>query len=131
MPAIGRRGEPLTLTGRVRTATDGGFTVTGPMMTGTRVSLGRSVVFESQGVSIVVCERNHEPWDLGCFRSLGIEPTAKRYLLLKSRIHYRAGFMPIAKAIVECDGVGVTSSDYALFSFARLERPAYPLDEMA
>ena len=40
MPAIGRRGEPLTLTGRVRIATDGGFIVTGPMMTGTRVSLG-------------------------------------------------------------------------------------------
>jgi microcystin degradation protein MlrC len=131
MPAIGRKGEPLTLTGRVRIATDGEFTVTGPMMTGTRASLGRSVVFESAGVSIVVCERNHEPWDLGCFRSLGIEPTEKRYLLLKSRIHYRAGFLPIAGAIVECDGVGVTSSNYALFPFRKIERPAFPLDEMA
>jgi microcystin degradation protein MlrC len=131
MPAIGRKGEPLILTGRVRIATDGEFTVTGPMMTGTRASLGRSVVFESAGVSIVVCERNHEPWDLGCFRSLGIEPTEKRYLLLKSRIHYRAGFLPIAGAIVECDGVGVTSSNYALFPFRKIERPVYPLDAMA
>jgi microcystin degradation protein MlrC len=131
MPAIGRKGETLTLTGRVRTATDGEFTVTGPMMTGTRASLGRSVVFESQGAAIVVCERNHEPWDLGCFRSLGIEPTQMRYLLLKSRIHYRAGFMPIAKEVVECDGVGVTSSNYSLFSFRNAERPIYPLDEMA
>jgi len=131
MPAIGRKGEPLVLSGRVRGATDGEFTVTGPMMTGTRASLGRSVVFETEGASIIVCERNHEPWDLGCFRSLGIEPTEKTYLLLKSRIHYRAGFLPIAKAIVECDGVGVTSSNYALFPFAKVERPAYPLDEMA
>jgi microcystin degradation protein MlrC len=131
MPAIGRKGEPLILTGRVRVATDGEFTVTGPMMTGTRASLGRSVVFESAGISIVVCERNHEPWDLGCFRSLGIEPTEKRYLLLKSRIHYRAGFLPIAGAIVECDGVGVTSSNYALFPFRKIERPVYPLDAMA
>ena len=130
MEAIGRRGEPLTLTGRVRSATDGEFTVTGPMMTGTSASLGRSVVLESGGASIVVCERNHEPWDLGCFRSLGIEPTEKKFLLLKSRIHYRAGFLPIAGAIVECDGVGVTSSNYALFPFAKVERPTYPLDEM-
>jgi microcystin degradation protein MlrC len=130
MPAIGRKGEPLVLSGRVRGATDGEFTVTGPMMTGTRASLGRSVIFETEGASIIVCERNHEPWDLGCFRSLGIEPTEKTYLLLKSRIHYRAGFLPIAKAIVECDGVGVTSSNYALFPFAKVERPAYPLDEM-
>jgi len=128
MPAIGRKGEPLTLTGRVRAITDGEFTVTGPMMTGTRVALGRSVVFASGGVEIVVTERHHEPSDLGCFRSLGIEPTAKRFLLLKSRIHYRAGFQPIAKAIVECDGVGVTSSNYALFPFRTLKRPAYPLD---
>jgi microcystin degradation protein MlrC len=130
MKAIGRKGEPLILTGRVRTASDGEFTVTGPMMTGTRAALGRSVVFESAGAAIVVCERNHEPWDLGCFRSLGIEPTEKRYLLLKSRIHYRAGFLPIAGAVVECNGVGVTSSDYTLFAFRKVERPAYPLDEM-
>ena len=30
--------------------------------------------------------------------------------------------------IVECDGVGVTSSEYGLFPFAKVERPAYPLD---
>ena len=61
-------------------------------------------------------------------RSLGVEPTAKRYVMLKSRIHYRAGFKPIAKAIVECDGEGVTTSDYGRFRFETLERPAYPLD---
>jgi microcystin degradation protein MlrC len=48
--------------------------------------------------------------------------------MLKSRIHYRAGFKPIAKAIVECDGEGVTTSDYGRFDFSKVERPAYPLD---
>jgi microcystin degradation protein MlrC len=75
-----------------------------------------------------VCERNHEPWDLGCLRSVGIEPTHKRYILLKSRMHYRAGFLPLAKAIIECQGVGVTASDYGLFNYKRLRRPVYPLD---
>ena len=128
MPSIGRQGEPLEVTGVVRALTDGEFTVTGPMMTGTRAYLGRTAVLDTGAVQIVVTERNHEPWDLGCFRSVGIEPTSKRYLLLKSRIHYRAGFEPIAKHIVECDGVGVTSSDYALFPFDKVERPVYPLD---
>ncbi len=101
------------------------------MGTGTRAHLGRAVVLDTGGVEIVVIETNHEPFDLGCFRSLGIEPTEKRYLLLKSRIHYRAGFAPIARHIVECDGLGVTSSDYALFDFQKLVRPAYPLDPEA
>jgi microcystin degradation protein MlrC len=48
--------------------------------------------------------------------------------MLKSRIHYRAGFAPIAKHIVECAGVGVTSSDVSLFEFKKLRRPIYPLD---
>ena len=128
MPTIGRRGEPLEVSGVVRAITDGEFTVTGPMMTGTRAHLGRAVVLDTGGIEIVVTEGNHEPWDLGCFRSVGIEPTHKRYLLLKSRVHYRAGFEPIARNIVECDGVGVTSSDYGLFPFTKVERPAYPLD---
>ena len=128
MPSIGRQGEPIEMTGRVRAITDGEFTITGPMLTGTRAHLGRAVVLDTGTMEIVVTEKNHEPWDLGCFRSLGIEPTAKRYLLLKSRIHYRAGFEPIARHIIECDGVGVTSSAYGLFRFEKLERPAYPLD---
>ncbi|MFP6745461.1 MAG: M81 family metallopeptidase [Alphaproteobacteria bacterium] len=128
MPTIQRKGEPLEVTGRVRAITDGQFTVTGPMMTGTRAYLGRTVVLDTGTVEIVITESNHEPWDLGCFRSVGIEPTQKRYLMLKSRVHYRAGFEPIAKHIIECDGVGVTSSDYSLFPFEKVERPAYPLD---
>jgi len=30
--------------------------------------------------------------------------------------------------IIECDGVGVTSSDYSQFRFTKLRRPIYPLD---
>ncbi|MCC7272848.1 MAG: M81 family metallopeptidase [Alphaproteobacteria bacterium] len=127
MPAIGRSGVPLEVTGVVRAITDGQFTVTGPMSTGTRAHMGRSAVLDTGPMQIVVIEQHHEPFDLGAFRSVGIEPTQKRYLILKSRIHYRAGFKPIARAIVECDGEGVTSSDYSLFRFRKLNRPTYPL----
>ena len=36
----------------------------------------------------------------------------------------------LAKALVECDSDqgGPTSSNYALFPFAKLRRPVYPLD---
>jgi microcystin degradation protein MlrC len=128
MPSIGRKGQPLEGTGVVRTISDGEFTVTGPMYTGVRVFMGRTAVLDTGPVQIVVIERNHEPFDLGVFRSVGIEPTSKRYLLLKSRLHYRAGFLPIARHIVECDGVGVTTSDYSQLKFEKVRRPIYPLD---
>ena len=98
------------------------------MATGTTINMGRTVVLDTGKVEIVVCEGHTEPFDLGSFRSVGIEPTDRRYVMLKSRVHYRAGFAPIAKHIVECDGVGVTSSDMSLFKFEKVRRPIYPLD---
>jgi len=128
MPTIGLRGEPLTLSGRVRAITDGDYEITVPMGRGTMMSMGRTAVFETAGVQIVVISRHTEPFDLGCFRSVGIEPTRKRYLILKSRIHYRAGFRAIASHEIPCDGVGVTSSDNSLFDFKAVRRPIYPLE---
>ena len=52
-----------------------------------------------------------------------------RYLILKSRIHYRAGFADISTRDIPCNGVGVTSSDNSLFTFENVRRPIYPLDE--
>ena len=128
MPAIGRTGEPLRITGRVRALTDGDFVITVPMGRGTTMSMGKSALLDTGKVQIVLCSRHTEPYDPGCFRSLGVEPTAKRYLILKSRIHYRAGFRDLAKAELPCNGVGVTSSDNSLFDFKKVRRPIYPLD---
>jgi len=128
MPAIGRRGEPLTVTGRIRTIADGDFEITVPMGRGTVKSMGRTVVLDTGAAQIVVCSRHAEPYDPGCFRSVGIEPTRKKYLILKSRIHYRMGFREIARHELLCNGVGVASSDNGMFTFRKVRRPIYPLD---
>jgi microcystin degradation protein MlrC len=127
MPSIGAKGEPLRLTGRVRRLSDGEWTVRGPMYTGTNVTTGPTAVFESEGLSIVLTSLHHEPWDAGIFTSVGIDPAHCRYLLLKSRIHYRAGFSPYEKARVTLDGVGVTTSDNSLLSYRSSNRPLYPV----
>ena len=128
MPAIGLDAEPMSITGKVRTMTDGEFVVTVPMGRGTTTHMGKSAVLDTGHVQVVVISRHTEPYDLGCFRSVGIEPTHKRYLILKSRIHYRAGFRAIAQAEIPCNGVGVTSSDNSLFEFKHVRRPIFPLE---
>ncbi len=128
MPAIGRRGEPLRVTGTVGAISDGIFTVKVPMGRGTQVDMGPTAVLTVDDVQVVVCSRNVEPFDPECFRTLGIEPTEMRYLILKSRIHYRAGFAELSVRDIPCNGVGVTSSDNSLFDFRNVRRPIYPLD---
>ena len=128
MPQIHRAGAPLRVSGKVTRITDGEFVVTGPMATGTRVRMGRTAVLDTGALQIVVAERRSEPFDLGVFTHCGIDPRRKRYVLIKSRQHFRAGFEPIARHIVMCDGDGVTSSDLALFTYARRRRPLYPFE---
>jgi microcystin degradation protein MlrC len=116
------------VTGRVRLLGDGGYTIQGPMYTGVRVSMGRAAVLDTGRARIVVIERHHEPWDVGCLTSLGLDPTRTRYVLLKSRVHWRAGFWPLVRHVVDLAGDGVTTSDYGRLGFERLRRPIYPLD---
>ncbi|HXJ80507.1 MAG TPA: M81 family metallopeptidase [Candidatus Methylomirabilis sp.] len=128
MPQIGLRAKPLTITGKVTRITDGEFVVTGPMATGTRVRMGKTAVLDTGPLQIVISERRSEPFDLGVFTHCGIDPRRKRYVLIKSRQHFRAGFEPIARHIVLCDGDGVTSSDLRLFAYKNRKKPLYPFE---
>jgi microcystin degradation protein MlrC len=89
---------------------------------------GSSAVLDTGKVEIAVISRLVEPHDIAAFRVLGIEPENKRYLMLKSRVHWRAGLGPIARAVIECAGEGVCTSDYSTLNFRRVRRPVFPLD---
>jgi microcystin degradation protein MlrC len=130
MDALDVQSEPLQVTGNVKTISDGRFTIKGPMSTGSTMNMGTTVVLDTGKVQIIVISRHVEPYDLGCFSSLGIDPLHKTYLMLKSRIHYRATYRSIAKEIVECAGVGVCTSDYSQLDFKNVRRPIFPLDEL-
>jgi microcystin degradation protein MlrC len=128
MPAMGLKGKPLKVSGRVKAITDGQFVVTGPMATGVTIRMGRTAVLDTGKMQIVVSEKRSEPFDLGVFTHCGIDPRRKKYVLIKSRQHFRAGFEPIAKHIVMCDGDGCTASDLKLFKYEKIKRPLYPFD---
>ncbi len=130
MPSIPRQSKPLEVTGSVKLISDGRFTATGPMNRGAEMQMGRCAVLDTGNVQIVVVSRHVEPFDPGCFHSVGIVPEHKRYVMLKSRIHYRAGFKKMARAIVECAGTGVCTSDYSEIEFSNVRRPIYPLDNI-
>ena len=119
---------PRTLTGVVLRITDGEYVISGPTYTGQRILMGRTVLLQLPQALVMVTETPQEHWDLGIFSHIGIDATKHRFVLLKSRMYCRPVFVPIAKAVVECDGGGVTSSDYSRFPYSKLARPVYPFD---
>ena len=131
MPAIDLPGVPRRVTGRVRLLCDGRFRNRGPMARGELNDMGPSAVLDTGSVQIVVISNHVEPHDLAAFTAVGIAPETKRYVMLKSRIHWRAGLRSLAHAVVECAGTGVCTSDYAALKFRNVRRPIYPLEDPA
>lgn len=128
MPALRETSEPVEVTGRVKFVFDGVYTNLGPMRKGLLNNTGTTVVFDTGKVEIVIISRHQEPYDVSCLLSAGITPTDKRYIILKSRVHWRAGMGHLARQVVECAGVGVATSDYSQLEFKHVQRPIYPLD---
>jgi microcystin degradation protein MlrC len=128
MPQILGDSPPLEISGVVKTIASGRFRNKGPMGRGVTTDMGPSVVIDTGKVEIALISRHVEPSDLNCFFSLGIDPLQKRYVMLKSRVHWRAGLGAMAKAVVDCAGLGVCTSDYGELTFKNVRRPIYPLD---
>ena len=129
MPALVEQSQPITVTGRVKLLSAGRFRATVAMSRGLTMSMGHSAVLQlANNVDVVVISRHIEPFDPGCFTSLGINPLERRYLMLKSRVHYRVGFREMAREVIECAGVGVCTSDYSQLQFNNVRRPIFPLD---
>jgi len=128
VPDIDQSGCSLVMKGQVSKVTDGKFVITGPMQTGLEVNLGPTAVLKNNQMELVLCSERWEPYDPGCFTHAGIDPLSKKYIMVKSRQHFRAGFESLAQHIILAAGPGVCSSDYSQFGFKNLTRPIYPLD---
>ncbi|MCC6790197.1 MAG: M81 family metallopeptidase [Thermomicrobiales bacterium] len=128
-------GYPIPVSATVRSLSDGHFVYDGPMFRGAPGSLGRTAVLRCDGrygnsVDVVVAERRVQALDTAIFRSQGIEPSERKIVAVKSNVHFRGAFTPIAKRIIVVDTPGLTGIDLNRFPFTRLTRPVWPLDEI-
>ncbi len=125
-----RHGAPLPVTAYVRLISDGTFVEQGPMGRGVVANLGRTVVLVVGGVEVVVTERRMQPLDAELLRSVGIEPTRRRLVALKSAVHFRSTYQDLAARIFDLDTPGVHRPDFSAYDYRRLRRPLYPFDEV-
>lgn len=130
-----RHGYPIPIRATVARLSNGDFIYEGPMDRGVHSTLGRTAVLRVQGrygheVRVIVCERRVQSLDTAILRSQGIEPEECKIIALKSAVHFRGAFMPIASRILEVDTPGLTSLDYTRFPYQRLTRPIWPMDDL-
>ncbi len=124
-------GAPLAVDAVVERLGDGRFTLTGPMGKGNPGNLGPCALIRvAPGVRVVVVSRKMQALDQAIPRHLGIEPSACRILALKSSVHFRADFQPIAERVLVAAAPGPVAADSSVFAFRHL-RPGLRLRPMA
>ena len=117
---------PLAGEFTVENLSDGKFTCAGPMFKGFRMDLGPMAVLRLGNVRVVLASKKCQAADQEMFRHLGIEPRHQRMLALKSSVHFRADFQPIAKEILVVVAPGPAKADPTMFHWTRL-RPGLRL----
>lgn len=97
-------------------------------MSGTHIEMGPCAVVRHAGITILLTSRKTPPFDLGQYRSQGIEPRDFALIGVKAAVAHRQAYDPIATASHWVDTPGPCSSNLASFPYQRLRRPVYPLD---
>ncbi len=96
----GKNNAPYQSTFTVEAVGDGNFMATGPFYRGNRMQLGPMAVLRKDGVRVVLTSRKQQAADQAMLRHVGIEPRDQKILALKSSVHFRADFQPIADEIL-------------------------------
>ena len=123
-------GVPFSAAVRVLRLTDGRFTNTGPMGRGNPGNLGPCALLDVAGVRVIVVSRKTQAYDQALFRHVGIEPSTCAVLALKSSVHFRADFEPIAEAVIVAAAPGPVAADPAVLPFRHV-RPGVRWRPMA
>jgi microcystin degradation protein MlrC len=112
--------RPFEGTFKVERLGNGRFTATGPFYSGSRMQLGRMALLSINGVRAVVSSRKQQAADQSMFRHLGIEPREQPILALKSSVHFRADFQPIAAEILIVAAPGANPVDHLALRYRHL-----------
>lgn len=97
---------------------------------GAPTPLGRTALVTAKGVDIVLNDVRQQPFSAGGLVEAGLDPWAKRILVLKSSHHFYAGFHEKASKIIYCDAPGTLNSDATKRPYTRIRRPIWPLDDI-
>jgi microcystin degradation protein MlrC len=120
---VGYAGEtPVEATWRVMRVASGDFVGTGPMFGGAKFHIGPMalVTDEESGVSVVLAAARIQAIDQEQFRHVGVEPAEVPILALKSTVHFRADFQPIAETVLCVLSPGAHVSDPVELPYERL-----------
>ena len=117
--------EPVRSRFKVEALGDGNFTGSGPFYRNFKLHMGPMAALRSvdaPGVRVVLAATKCQTADQEMFRHVGIEPKMQRVIAVKSSVHFRADFQPIAREVLVVKAPGPALADPAEFAWKKLRR---------
>ncbi|MBK1696658.1 microcystin degradation protein MlrC [Rhodovibrio salinarum] len=114
--------RPLETNVKVAALGNGQVTGVGPFYRGARLQLGSCALLElaDGAVRVAVVSRKLQAADRAPFLHLGADPAAAAILALKSSVHFRADFAPIASDILIAAAPGPNPVDHTQLAYHHL-----------
>ena len=116
-------GAPVDLAVRVERIVTGAAQTFGAA----RNRIGDAVWVRAEGgLDLVLNTVRTQVFHPDAFAAVGLDPAAKRIVVVKSTQHFHAGFAPIAKEIVYVAAPGAIAPDFAAIPYTKRETPYWP-----
>lgn len=114
--------RPVETRAKVVRARSDAWTATGAMKAGMPVDLGLTALLEVEptGVLVAVASRVAQTMDSSIFRHLGLVPEKLAIIVVKSSVHFRADFTPMAAAIIVAKAPGPVAIDHTELPYRKL-----------
>jgi microcystin degradation protein MlrC len=95
---------------------------------GALVRLGDAASIRIGGVEAVLISARAQAMGSDLFSNLGIDPTKRKILVVKSNQHFYASFSKIAADVLYAESDGPLPRDYRKLPWKKIQRPIWPLD---
>jgi microcystin degradation protein MlrC len=122
---------PLTLVVELVSRSSGKFRLEDPhshlaSMFGGEFDMGPCAVVKHGGLTILLTSRKTPPFDLGQWRSQGIEPSRLSVIAAKAAVAHRNAYAPIAARLWSADTPGPCRSDLRQLPYRYVPQDVYP-----
>ena len=94
------------------------------------IRMGPCAVVRHRGLTILLTSKKLPPFDLGQWRSQGINPEELSMIGIKAAVGHRVAWGRIAAGEFTVNTSGPCTSDITRLPYTRLRRPVFPLDRL-
>ena len=122
-------GNPVSVVGKITQLSQGHFQYTGGIWDGVTGEMGPSAVLTLGAIQILVTTHSTYDWADEQFRSVGLDPSTAKFIVVKNPMNYQFAYGDIAKSVFILDTPGPTPATCRHLNYENLQRPYFPIDK--